>query len=189
MWGPHWNPFLCGPSHIGQTEPVPAGDGAQAVGFRTRGPTFASQTVQGPLTSPPCEAVWGSSPLRGSTLVLGLSVSSDPATPWTMARQAPLSTGLFRQEYWSGLPCPPPGDLPNPGIKPRSPTQQADSLLAELRWPALGEALFSPQSCLCLKICLRKALPSLLILPLWQASPANLLIYFTSFCVLWPLAH
>ena len=35
-------------------------------------------------------------------------------TPWTVARQAPLSMGLFRQEYWRGLPCPPPGDSPNP---------------------------------------------------------------------------
>ena len=43
------------------------------------------------------------------------------ATPWTVARQAPLSTGFPRQEYWSGLPCPPPGDLPDPGIEPASP--------------------------------------------------------------------
>ena len=43
------------------------------------------------------------------------------ATPWTVAHQAPLSMGFSRQEYWSGLPCPPPGDLPNPGIKPASP--------------------------------------------------------------------
>ena len=42
------------------------------------------------------------------------------ATPWTVARQAPLSMGFSRQEYWSGLPCPPPGDLPDPGIKPES---------------------------------------------------------------------
>ena len=39
-------------------------------------------------------------------------------TPWTVAHQAPLSMGFSRQEYWSGLSCPPPGDLPNPGIKP-----------------------------------------------------------------------
>ena len=43
----------------------------------------------------------------------------------------PLSMGLPRQEYWSGLPFPSPGDLPNPGIKPRSPALQADSLLTE----------------------------------------------------------
>ena len=42
------------------------------------------------------------------------------ATPWTVARQAPLSLGFLRQEYWSGLPCPPPGDLPKPGTEPAS---------------------------------------------------------------------
>ena len=40
--------------------------------------------------------------------------------PWTVAHQAPLSMGFSRQEYWSGLPCPPPGDLPNAEIEPRS---------------------------------------------------------------------
>ena len=53
------------------------------------------------------------------------------ATPRTVARQAPLSVGLSRQEYWSGLPFPSPGDLPKPGIKPESPTLQADSLPSE----------------------------------------------------------
>ena len=42
------------------------------------------------------------------------------STPWTVAHQAPLSVGFPRQEYWSGLPCPPPGDLPHPGVKPAS---------------------------------------------------------------------
>ena len=50
------------------------------------------------------------------------------ATPWTVACQAPLSMGFSRQEYWSGLPFPSPGHLPNPGIEPRSPALQADSL-------------------------------------------------------------
>ena len=50
-------------------------------------------------------------------------------TPWTVAHQAPLSMGFSRQEYWSGLPCPSPGDLPNQGIKPGSPALQVDSLL------------------------------------------------------------
>ena len=45
--------------------------------------------------------------------------------PWTVARQAPLSMGFSRLEYWSGLPCPPPGDLPDPGIKPASPMSPA----------------------------------------------------------------
>ena len=44
------------------------------------------------------------------------------AAPWTLAYQAPLFMGFSRQEYWSGLPFPSPGDLPNPGIKPGSPT-------------------------------------------------------------------
>ena len=43
------------------------------------------------------------------------------ANPQTVARQAPLSMGFSRQEYWSGLPCPPPGDRPNPAIEPGSP--------------------------------------------------------------------
>ena len=46
-------------------------------------------------------------------------------TLWTVARQAPLSMGFSRQEHWSGLPCPPLGDLPDPGIKSVSPTSPA----------------------------------------------------------------
>ena len=53
------------------------------------------------------------------------------ATPGTVAHQAPQSTGFSRQEYWSGLPFPSPGDLPHPGIKTRSPALQADSVAAE----------------------------------------------------------
>ena len=53
-------------------------------------------------------------------------------TPQTVARQAPLSMGFSRQEYWSGLPFLSPGDLPNPGIEPWSPALQADSLSTEL---------------------------------------------------------
>ena len=49
----------------------------------------------------------------------------------TVAHQALLSMGFSRQEYWSGLSCPPPGDLPNPGIEPRSPALQVDSLPSE----------------------------------------------------------
>ena len=48
--------------------------------------------------------------------------------PWTVAHQTLLSMGFSRQEYWSGLPFPSPGDLPYPGIEPRSPTLQADTL-------------------------------------------------------------
>ena len=52
-------------------------------------------------------------------------------TPWPIVCQAPLSLGFSRQEYWSGLPFPPPGDVLNPGIKPWSPALQADSLPSE----------------------------------------------------------
>ena len=53
------------------------------------------------------------------------------ATPWTVAHQAPPPIGFSRQEYWSGLPFPSPGDLPDPGIKPRFPALQADALTSE----------------------------------------------------------
>ena len=49
--------------------------------------------------------------------------------PWTVAHQSPLSIGLSRQDYWSGLPLPSPGDLPDPEIEPVAPTWQANSLL------------------------------------------------------------
>ena len=53
------------------------------------------------------------------------------ATPWTLAYQAPLSMGFSRQEYWSGLPFPSPGDLLNPGSEPGSPALEADTLTSE----------------------------------------------------------
>ena len=52
-------------------------------------------------------------------------------TPWTLAHQAPPSMEFSRQEYWSGLPFSSPDDLPDPGIKPRSPALQADALPSE----------------------------------------------------------
>ena len=55
---------------------------------------------------------------KGSASVSRFSCVQLFATSWTVAHQAPLSMGVFRQEYWSGLPCLPPGDLPHPGIKP-----------------------------------------------------------------------
>ena len=56
-----------------------------------------------------------------SLCYLFLSVVSDFAAPWTIAHQAPLSLDFSRQEYWSGVPFPTPGDLPNPGVEPTSP--------------------------------------------------------------------
>ena len=61
------------------------------------------------------------------------------ATPWIVASQAPLSMGFSRQEYWSRLPRPPPGDLPNPGIKPTpltSPALAGMFLITSATWEA-----------------------------------------------------
>ena len=60
-------------------------------------------------------------PHQGCAHVCMLSRVQLFATPWTVACQAPPSMGFSRQEYWSGFPCPPPVDLPDPGIKPASP--------------------------------------------------------------------
>ena len=65
-------------------------------------------------------------------VVCSHQISPTLLTPWTVAHQASLSMEFSRQKYWSGLPCPPPGDLSDPEIKPRSPT-----LSIELRSPAL----------------------------------------------------
>ena len=62
-------------------------------------------------------------------------------TPWTVACQAPLSMGFSRQEHWSGLLCPPPGNLPDPGIEPTSPALQGDSLPSE---PSIWRAEKAP---------------------------------------------
>ena len=69
-------------------------------------------------------------PLDGSLVTKSCLIL---ATSRTVARQAPLSMGFSRQEYWSGLPLPSPRDLPDPGVEPRSPALQADSLPTELQ--------------------------------------------------------
>ena len=68
-------------------------------------------------------------PLDGSLVTKSCLIL---ATSRTVACQAPLSMGFSRQEYWSGLPLPSPGDLPDPGVEPKSPALQADSLPTEL---------------------------------------------------------
>ena len=70
------------------------------------------------------------------------------ATLWTVACQPPLSIGFSRQEYWSGLPCPPPGDLPNPGIKPASlasPVLAGRFFITSATWEAPGPAHTYPK--------------------------------------------
>ena len=68
---------------------------------------------------------------RDKIMVGGLVIKSCPtlANPWTSACQTPLSMEFSRHEYWSGLPFPSPGDLPDPGTEPESPALQTDSLL------------------------------------------------------------
>ena len=68
---------------------------------------------------------------RRKVKVKSLSRVQLSATPWTVAYQAPPSMGFSRQECWSGFPFPSPGDLPNPGMEPGSPTLQADTLPSE----------------------------------------------------------
>ena len=76
------------------------------------------------------------------------------ATPWTVAYQAPLSMGFYRQEYWSGLPFPSPGDLPDSGIKLRSPTLQANSLSSEPpRKPTMLLLLLLQSHVSCVQLC------------------------------------
>ena len=90
-------------------------------------------------------------------------------TPRAVARQAPLSMGFSRQEYWSGLPCPPPGDLPNPGIKPTSftslmsPALAGEFFSASVTWEARGTVRIRFKTCVYQKICkdIDKELPVL----------------------------
>ena len=72
---------------------------------------------------------------NGKVKVKSLSHVQLSATPWTIAYQASSSMGFSRQEYWSGLPFPSPGNLPNPEIDPGSSALQADSLPTELDLP------------------------------------------------------
>ena len=102
-------------------------------------------------------AISFSSAWKWKMKVKSLSCVQLLATPWTAAYQAPLSMGFSRQECWSGLPFPSPGDLPDPGIEPRSPALQADALPSEppgqfwtlsssFLFPSFSSLILSPQS-------------------------------------------
>ena len=71
---------------------------------------------------------------------------SDSATLWTITHQVPLFMEFPRQEYWNGLPFPSPGDLPDLGIEPGSPTLQADSLPSEPPGKPVGALLIAHNS-------------------------------------------
>ena len=96
--------------------------------------------------------VWGgvcvsTSTYKGSGGGLVAKLCRTLVTSWTVACQAPLSMGFSRPEYWSELPFSSPGDLPDPGIEPRSSKLQADSLLAELQgkpYKGRRNAIFHP---------------------------------------------
>ena len=95
--------------------------------WRRYGETESSYTVDGNVN-------WYShygEPYKVKVKVESLSHVQLFVTAWTVAHQAPLSMGFSRQEYWSGLPSPSPGNLPDSGIEPRSPTLQADALTSE----------------------------------------------------------
>ena len=89
-------------------------------------------TMNFPLKNPPGLALFSTESkflMLCGTQVLQLCPTL--CNPWTVAHQTPPSTGFSRQEYWSGLPCPPPVDLPDPGVDPGSPALQVDSSLSE----------------------------------------------------------
>ena len=82
----------------------------------------------------------------GERMCVCHSAASDSfVIPWTVACQAPLSMGFPRQEYWSGLPLPSPGDLAHPEMEPRSPALQADSLPSEPPGKPKGKCRFCCQ--------------------------------------------
>ena len=102
-------------------------------------PSVLYVTSAAPVTKVLQEST-GLLPLLPCVLCISRLVMPNSEYPWAVAHQAPLSMGFLRQEYWSGLPFPFSGDLPDPGVKPRSPTLQTDSLLSELP----GKPFLSP---------------------------------------------
>ena len=129
----------------GQAWGVDPQDDSAGARSLTWNPAAAPTQIPG-LTPPMTHLALQSSPSYcfGPTRSVSRSVVSDSATPWTVAHQAPLSMGFSRQEYWSGWPCPPPGDLPDPGMEPRSPALQADSLPFEPQEKSPTLALTQP---------------------------------------------
>ena len=131
---------------------------------------------------------------------LCLVVQSCPTlcvTSWTLAHQALLSMGFSRQEYWSGLPCASPRDLPNTGIEPRSPALQVDSLPAELPgkpWkPLHGVTRKGKGTSLASRSCpvyiLRRKCPRILCYLPWESPACSRFSRVWLFATLWTIAH
>ena len=107
-------------------------------------------------------------------------------TPWTVARQAPLSMGFFRQEYWSGLPFPSPGDLSNPGIEPGSPALQADTLSSEPPGKPLEYITLYLMSCSYKNTCIFKIISICIFIYMFSGTFKNLTIRpAVCFIVIW----
>ena len=119
---------------------------------------------------------------REDCCVLSHSVVSDSVRPHGLQPARLLCPwGLSRQECWSGLPCPPPGDLPDPGVEPRSPALQADSLLSEPPGKSIHgemhgneESVHQSQA----RGCARGRLPITFFLPFWEG--CKQLLFHTS---------
>ena len=111
-----------------------------------RGVNHHFKLLQEPLVTFQCP-VSGESSLKALSTYDGMArgcryilsrFSPTLCDPWNVTCQTPLSMGFSRQEYWSGLPWPPPGDLPEPGIKPASPALAGGFFTTSTTWEALG---------------------------------------------------
>ena len=123
--------FLCLPLNSARHSHGPSQEGSPLASDLL---SYKSETLEQPVAAGLWPCLQGPEPTQltvFSPLTWGVIGTRTSVTPWTGARQAPLSMGFSRQEHWSGLPFPSPGDLPDPGIEPKSPALQADSLPSE----------------------------------------------------------
>ena len=109
----------------------PRSPALQAYSLLSEPPGKPKNTRVGSLSLSPGDLPYPGVPCIESEVMKSLSHVQLFAIPWTVVYQASLSMGFSRQEYWSGLPCPSPRDLPDLGIELTSPAFQADSLLSE----------------------------------------------------------
>ena len=101
--------------------PLPSPGNLLNLGIEPKSPALQADFI---LSEPPGKPQY----IVCTVLCSFASIVRLSVTLWTVAHQTLQSMGFSRQEYWSGLPCPPPGELPDPGIEPMSPALQVDSL-------------------------------------------------------------